>query len=376
MLRNFYCHNLLKFCRQKWRVLTLSLLFVACLAGVLLSQLLSAGTAAVLPEPQAVVPIAEANEFDQPILPLPLELKLDHAKVALGKRLFHEPRLSRNGQMSCASCHDLKQGGADGVPQSIGMDGKPLLMNSPTILNSAFNFRQFWDGRVLTLEDQVNHPLNAVNELGLSWEDVVTRLRSDEDYRLRFAAAYKQGITPETMRDAIATFQRSLITPARFDQFLRGDQKALSDQEKVGYEKFQSYGCVTCHQGVNLGGNMFQSLGVMRDYFSTLEAAKDIHQGRMNITGDNRDRHVFKVPTLRNIVLTAPYLHDGHVATLPEVIRIMAQYQLGRDMPEADVADIVAFLQSLTGNLPGDLATDDAADGAAASQSQAQSGGI
>jgi cytochrome c peroxidase len=203
----------------------------------------------------------------------------------------------------------------------------------------------------------------------LTWEEVVARLRSDEDYRLRFAAAYEQGMAPDTIRDAIATFQRSLITPARFDQFLRGDQKALSDQEKVGYDKFQSYGCATCHQGVNLGGNMFQSLGVMRDYFSTLGATKAANQGRMNITGEIRDRHVFKVPTLRNIALTAPYLHDGHVATLPEVIQIMAQYQLGRDMPEADVADIVAFLQSLTGNLPGHLAND-------GGQSTAQSGGV
>jgi cytochrome c peroxidase len=369
MLRNFYRQNPMRFCRQKWRVLTLSLLSIVCLAGVLLSQLLNAGTAAVLPEPPAVIPIAEANEFDQPILPLPLELKLDHAKVELGNRLFHEPRLSRNGQMSCASCHDLKRGGADGLPQSSGMDGKPLIMNSPTILNSAFNFRQFWDGRVLTLEDQVNHPLKATNELGLTWEEAVVRLRSDADYRVRFAAAYAQGITPETTRDAIATFQRSLITPARFDQFLRGDQNALSEQEKVGYDKFQSYGCATCHQGVNLGGNMFQSLGVMRDYFSTLGAAQAVNQGRMSITGDYRDRHVFKVPTLRNIALTAPYLHDGHVATLPEVIQIMAQYQLGRDMPESDVADIVAFLQSLTGNLPGHLADN-------GSQSPAQSGGV
>jgi cytochrome c peroxidase len=332
---------------------TVILLFV-CGLGLFLSPFFAPQSIASLPEPIAVMAITQSSE--QIIPPLPQSIALNPQKVDLGRQLFHDPQLSRDGQFSCASCHNLQMGGDDGEVQSIGRGDVRLAMNSPTVLNSAYNFRQFWDGRSVSLEDQINHPLKNDQELGRTWPQVIERLKRDRNYATQFQRLYPQSITAETVRDAIATFERSLITPSRFDQFLRGEKRAITVQEKAGYDKFQSYGCVACHQGVNLGGNMFQRLGVMRDYYASATQEKSTAQGRFNLTGNPQDRYVFKVPTLRNVAETAPYLHDGSIETLTETVQIMAKYQLGQPMPESDVADIVAFLKSLSGQIPSSVA--------------------
>ena len=283
----------------------------------------------------------------RPIEPLVvMEFNLD--KIALGKKLFHEPRLSSNNT-SCASCHNLATGGTDHLPVSVGADGQKLDFNAPTVFNSGLNFKQFWDGRAATLEEQIEETINNSREMASSWSNIILQLENDRQYVKDFKTIYSDGIQVSNIKDAIATFERSLITPSRFDDFLAGNEQAMSSKEKRGYELFQSYGCIACHQGMNIGGNMFQTLGIVNDYFAEKSKVNSNDLGRFNLTKQDSDRYVFKVPSVRNVALTAPYFHDGHVETLTEVIKIMAKYQLGRSIPPGDVEDITAFLQSLTG---------------------------
>ena len=290
----------------------------------------------------------------EPISPIPQEVNADPAKVALGKQLFHDPRLSADGTVSCASCHNLALGGTDQRKHSAGINQSMGGINSPTVFNSAGNFRQFWDGRAATLEDQLDGPILAKDEMGNTWENVISTLRCIPDYAAAFRSIYSDDIQPAHVKDALAEFERSLITPnSRFDQFLRGDDKALTAEEKDGYQKFKSYGCVSCHQGVNVGGNMFATLGTMDDYFADRGSITKADYGRFNVTGKEEDRHVFKVPSLRNVALTAPYLHDGSARTLDRAVSIMGRYQLGRQIPPEDVNLIVKFLETLTGEYEG-----------------------
>jgi cytochrome c peroxidase len=285
-----------------------------------------------------------------PFQPLPLEVPLDRVKVALGERLFHEPRLSKDGSVSCASCHDLAHGGDDGRQVSVGVGGALGSINAPTVFNGAYNFRQFWDGRASTLEEQVDGPLNHPAEMASSWPVTLAMLKNDASYARAFLQAYDDGVTQANLRDAIATFERSLITPnARFDRFLRGETGVLTDSEKEGYRLFTEVGCVTCHQGLNIGGNMFQVLGRMGNYFDDRGDVQPADLGRFNVTGDERDKFKFKVPSLRNVELTAPYLHDGTAATLEEAVQTMAHYQIGQPLKDEEVAHLVAFLKTLTG---------------------------
>jgi cytochrome c peroxidase len=222
------------------------------------------------------------------------------------------------------------------------------------VFNSGFNFRQFWDGRAETLEDQVNGPLQHPLEMAGTWPKAVAMLSEDKAYRTEFAAAYPDGISPGNVRDAIATFERSLFTPnARFDLFLRGDQTALNDIELAGYRLFKQIGCTSCHQGMNIGGNMYQKLGIMEDYFAARGNPQPADLGRFNITKLEEDRYFFKVPSLRNVAVTAPYLHDASSATLEETIGIMARYQLGKTLGAPDISKIAAFLRTLTGEYRG-----------------------
>ncbi len=286
----------------------------------------------------------------QPIVPLDT---LNPDLVALGERLFFEQRISDDGSVSCASCHLLHQGGADVRRFSIGIGGQRGEINAPTIYNSAFNFRQFWDGRAATLEEQVDGPLQNPIEMGSTWEHVLSELNADPSYERRFQAVLGSGINRENVRRAIAEFERSLTTPdSRFDLWLFGDDRALTQRELRGYKKFKDFQCTSCHQGVNLGGSMYQRLGVMAEYFTQdrTETASDL--GRFNVTGEERDRHVFRVPPLRNVGLTAPYFHDGSAKTLSDAVRVMIHDQLGRDVRDEDVEDITAFLKTLTGKLP------------------------
>lgn len=285
---------------------------------------------------------------------LPKSLPLDLNKVALGQTLFNDVRLSGDNTISCASCHLLSAGGVDNRFRSIGIKGGEGSINTPTVFNSAFNFVQFWDGRAASLEDQIEGPINHPKEMGSNWAQIVPKLQAEDGYRNAFDKIYKDGINPNNIKDAIAAFDRSLLTPnSRFDQFLNGDLNAISDKEKHGYALFQSYGCASCHQGINLGGNMFEKMGLMRDYFADRGNLTEADNGRYNLTHQPENLHEFRVPSLRNIALTAPYFHDGNAKTLEEAINIMAKYQLGRPIPQDDVNDIVAFLHTLTGEYQG-----------------------
>jgi cytochrome c peroxidase len=290
----------------------------------------------------------------EPISPLPVALDLDPDRVALGKALFEDRQLSHDGSLSCATCHPLDNGGVDHLPRSVGIYGQTIARNTPTVFNSGFNFRQFWDGRAATLEDQVDGPLTSPAEMGSTWPEVLGKLKASPTYRATFAASYPDGVTERAVRDAIANFERSLVTPnARFDDFLRGNQAALTADEIDGYRLFRSYGCVSCHQGVNVGGNMFQRLGVIEPYVPRLDASDADDAGRALLTGDPRDDHVFKVPSLRNVAITGPYFHDGSQPTLEAAVVAMGYYQLGRQLPSSDIQHLVAFLRTLTGQYQG-----------------------
>lgn len=310
------------------------------------------------PEPRgaemAPPPAPVVSRINEPIQPIPLALDLDPRKVALGERLFHEPLLSKDGKVSCASCHDLETGGVDHRRRSVGVYGQLGRINAPTVFNSGFHSRLFWDGRAESLEDQVDGPLMAPHEMASSWEKVVRELEHSTSYREAFAALYEEGINEGNVKDAIATFEQSLYTPnARFDRFLRGDDSALTAEEKEGYRLFKTYGCIKCHQGMTVGGNHFDTFGVIGDYFADRGNITREDFGRFNVTGDERDRFKFKVCSLRNVALTAPYFHDGSAATLEQAVAVMARYQLGRQITEADVSSIVKFLGTLTGEYKG-----------------------
>lgn len=327
------------------------------LVGLLLTFLAAVAfwqAAAFLLSPGAEAPFAAASFYPPPsseaIQPVPKSLPLDVRKVALGKRLFHDPRLSGDGSVACASCHDLARGGVDGRQRSLGVRGQTADLNAPTVFNSVFNFRQFWDGRAATLEDQIDGPVRNPKEMASSWPEIIEKISRDEQYAAQFQAIYG-GIEAAHLRNAIAEFERSLITPgSRFDRYLQGERSALTTDEIAGYRLFKSYGCIACHQGVNVGGNLYQRLGVMNAYFSGAADAAPENQGRARLTGRAEDRHVFKVPGLRNVALTAPYFHDGSVATLEQAVAVMGEYQLGIAIPPADTALIVKFLHTLTGD--------------------------
>ncbi|HHH31610.1 MAG TPA: c-type cytochrome, partial [Polyangiaceae bacterium] len=293
-----------------------------------------------------------------PIDPLVVDLEaLDMDKIALGRRLFHDGILSGDGTVTCATCHDLSSpqaSGAEARRTSIGVEGAIGPINSPTVLNASRHIAQFWDGRAADLQEQAGGPIENPLEMRSDFATVIGRLEADDYYAEAFADVF-DGATPsrENITDAIATYVASLDTPAPFDAFLQGDHEAITVQAQRGYETFQEVGCGGCHNGVDVGGDSFQKMGLVQDYFA--ERGGDLTAadlGRFNVTGEESDRHKFRVPTLRNVERTAPYFHDGAAATLPEAIRTMARVQLGRDLTPAQTADIEAFLQSLSGDLP------------------------
>ncbi|WP_172148851.1 cytochrome-c peroxidase [Pseudomonas tumuqii] len=318
------------------------------------SQLSVAGLSCVLALPFGLAAQVGAAPLDEPIKPIPMVQELDPARTELGRRLFQDVRLSANDSVSCASCHQLASGGADQRAFSRGFSGRQALVNTPTVLNAGFNFRQFWDGRAGSLEAQIDAVIENPVEMGSTWQDVIDKVTAAPHYRTAFAAAYPDGVTQANIENAIATFERSLTTPnSRFDQYLRGDADALSAEEKAGYLKFKQYGCIACHQGVNIGGNMFQKFGVMGDYFQARGNPSEADLGRFRVTGDEADKNVFKVPSLRNVALTAPYFHDATAKTLEEAVDVMFKYQLGRVASEADMQSIIKFLETLTGERAG-----------------------
>lgn len=292
----------------------------------------------------------EYSDGQEPITPIPLEMKLDVRKVALGRRLFFERKLSHDNTISCSTCHDLAKGGADGLPFPVGIGKKQGKINTLTVFNSGFNFRLFWDGRAASLEEQIDFPLLHSSEMATSWPEVIAKLETDAAYRHDFASIYPGSIQPETVKDAIATFERSLITPnARFDRYLRGDKNALDKTELAGYELFKNLGCISCHQGRNVGGNMYEKLGIVGDYFADRGHVREIDLGRYNITKIEEQRHDFRVPSLRNVALTAPYFHDASASTLEKAVAAMGKYQLGVDLNGEEIIKLVKFLNTLTG---------------------------
>lgn len=311
----------------------------------MVAAMVAAELAAATPAASGEAPLTPGPT--EPILPLHPAASGDPALLALGRRLFHDPALSRDGTVSCASCHPLASGGSDNLVVSVGVGGAPGSVNSPTVYNTTYNIAQFWDGRATTLERQIDGPLTNPVEMATTWPMVVAHL-NQQGYAAQFQAVFHQPPSPALVRRALAAFEASLVTSgSRFDHWLDGDREALSSEERQGYALFKSYGCASCHQGVNVGGNLFQRLGFFGDYFADRGHQTQADLGRFNVTGRDADRHVFKVPSLRLAVMTPPYFHDGSVANLADAIRVMGHYQLGRDIPDADIALIARFLASL-----------------------------
>jgi cytochrome c peroxidase len=281
----------------------------------------------------------------EPISPIPKNVHVDSKKAALGKLLFFDTLLSRDNTVSCSTCHDLQNGGDDGFKFSFGIKGREGDINAPTVYNAVFNFRQFWNGRAKDLAEQAKGPVENSVEMGHSLKELVPIL-NQSPYRKKFLKVYDDGVTQDNIADAIAEFEKALITPnAPFDNYLRGDNSAITQEEKEGYIIFKSKGCIACHHGVNVGGNLYNKFGIMKDAHSK-------RLGRYEVTKKESDKYYFKVPTLRNIELTAPYLHDGRFKTLDEVVKFMAYYQLGRTITQDEVDKIVVFLRTLTGEIP------------------------
>jgi cytochrome c peroxidase len=267
-------------------------------------------------------------------------------KVALGRRLYFEKRLSKSQDISCNTCHPLNGYGAEDTAVSEGFKGQKGTRNAPTVFNAAGHIAQFWDGRAPTVEEQAKGPMMNPVEMAMpSAQIVVATLKSVPEYREDFAKAFpgeKNPITLDNAAKAIGAFERTLTTPSRWDKFLNGDSAALTDEEKAGFNEFAEVGCLACHTGTYVGGSMFQKLGIAKPWPSTAD------QGRFDVTKKEADRMVFKVPSLRNIEKTAPYFHDGSVANLDDAVRKMAEYQLGRNLKDEEVQEIVSWLKTLT----------------------------
>jgi cytochrome c peroxidase len=299
-------------------------------------------TAALL----AVAGVALAQEPVEPVAPVK---EINLGKVELGKKLYFDPRLSKSGFISCNSCHNLSMGGTDNLKTSIGHKWQQGPINSPTVLNSSLSVAQFWDGRAADLKAQAGGPIANPGEMAFTHTLAVGMLETIPEYVIEFKLVFgKSVIDIDQVTDAIAEFEKTLVTPhSRFDHWLLGESGAITSEELAGYQLFKNSGCVACHNGSALGGTSFQKMGVVEPY-KTDNAA----QGLIGVTGKDADRFKFKVPTLRNVDLTYPYFHDGEAATLTQAVDIMGRLQLGRKFTPGENAQIVQFLNTLTGDQP------------------------
>jgi cytochrome c peroxidase len=286
---------------------------------------------------------------DEPIQPIKPATGINQAKAELGKKLYFEPRLSKSGFISCNSCHNLARGGTDNIPSSIGDRWQQGPIKAPTVLNSSLNVAQFWDGRAADLKEQAGGPIANPMEMGFTHALAINVLSSIPGYVNEFKQVFgKNKIDMDQVTDAIAEFEKTLVTPnSRFDQWLLGNEKAITAEEKAGYALFKSSGCVACHNGEAVGGNSFQKMGLVEPYKTDNPA-----EGRSAVTGSDAERFNFKVPTLRNVELTYPYFHDGAANTLAEAVDTMGRVQLGKKFTKKENAQIVAFLKTLTGERP------------------------
>lgn len=296
------------------------------------------------------------NRNAEPVRPVDTYIEYDPAKAELGFDLFHDTRLSVDNTVSCASCHDLATAGVDNHQYSHGVNDLMGGVNAPTVFNAVYNFVQFWDGRAATLAAQAaGPPLNPVEMASSSFDEIIAKLQADKAFAKKFNAVYPDGMTEANLTDAIEHFERTLITPgSRFDKWLMGDDSALTADELEGYELFKKYDCATCHAGKNLGGLSYELMGLRRHYFAErgLELTEE-DNGRYKETKNERDRHRFKVPGLRNVEHTWPYYHDGTRHTLEEAVLDMGKYQSGVDLEQAEVDKITAYLKTLTGEYKG-----------------------
>jgi cytochrome c peroxidase len=285
--------------------------------------------------------------YAEHITPIEQDANVDMQKALLGKKLFFDPILSSDGSVACVNCHHLYDGGEDGLDVSFGVGGQKGIINTPTVLNAKYNFVQFWDGRASDLKEQVLFPIQNPIEMNSSIKDVLKKLNASS-YKEDFEEIYNEDVNQDNLADAIAEFEKALITPnAPFDKFLRGDDSAITTEAKRGYALFISKGCISCHNGKNVGGNMYQKFGNILPFDS-----KNPSKGRFAITYNDNDMYYFKVPTLRNVENGAPYFHDASAKTLKKAIIDMAEHQVGTSLSEKEVSDIEAFLKSLSGETP------------------------
>jgi cytochrome c peroxidase len=303
---------------------------VLIVAGCLALLLVIAATIAAAPA--SWIPAVRAPAAQEPITPIPPAPDADPLKLALGERLFADPRLSRDGSRACISCHDIHTNGADANQHDKALDGSEIFFNTPTVFNAALSFRLGWEGKFRTLEAQIETSIENPQIMGTSIDDVLRKLSANPELEHQFEAAYGHAPDKASLLDAIATYERSLLTPgSRFDRWLGGDPAALSAEEQDGYQLFKSLGCISCHQGVNVGGNLFERQGI----FHPLAAAPP---------------EIVRVPSLRNVATTPPYFHDGSAPTLEEAVRRMGNAQLDQTLSDPQIRPIVAFLKTLTGN--------------------------
>jgi len=302
------------------------------------------------------ISVASAWEALPTVAPAPADNPTTEAKVELGQMLYHDPRLSSTGSVSCASCHNTMLGGEDNRPNSMGVNGQTGGRSAPTVWNAAFNAVQFWDGRAASLEAQAAGPVTNPIEMGMkNWDDVVARLKTIEGYQVAFEQVFgKDSISKDNATKAIAAYERTLITPnSPYDKYVSGDKSALTGQQVRGMNLAQELGCTSCHSGPAFNGpGMFQKFPVNSNpVFAAKYHFKD-DKGLAEVTKKTDDENMWKVPTWRNIALTAPYFHNGAVKTLDEAVTIMAKTQLDKSLSKEQLADIVAFLNSLTGEFP------------------------
>ncbi len=298
-----------------------------------------------------------AEKFvNEPVWPVATPKNLDSRKVKLGSILYHHNALSGDETVSCATCHPLDKGGVDGLQTSTGIRKQKGDINAPTVYNAVFNRRQFWDGRAHNLQSQAGGPpLNPVEMDGGDWNKIAKRLEKDKKFAKEFKTVYPDGFTEKNITDAIAVFESTLVTvDSDFDLYLKGNENAMDESAKKGYELFKENGCAVCHAGRNLGGQTFEYMGLKADYFKKRgDVGKINDNGLVSFSKDERDARKFKTPTLRNVSLTAPYFHDGATANLKEAVEIMAKFQRDKNLSDEEIADIVKFLEALTGKIDG-----------------------
>lgn len=288
----------------------------------------------------------------EPIRPLVEPLDSSSEKVMLGRDLFHDVRLSHDNSISCASCHVIAEGGDDGFKTAVGIRGQLGALNTPTVFNCSLGIAQFWDGRAKTLAEQAEGPIHNPMEMGSDWGEIIGKLNKDAELVSRFQRLFSTDPTPNALIASLVAYEKALVTvDSPFDQYLKREAE-LSADALAGYQTFKSVGCVSCHQGQAVGGNMFQKFGIMRDFGDRFDAGRDANRGRIHATHRSVDLHRFKVPSLRNVTQTKPYFHDGSAETLTEAIETMAEFQLGTSLSQLETQQILAFLQSLTGNIP------------------------